>query len=153
MAPSPPYSNNTTTTRILHAPKSRFYTKPDAASLLQLDLDFEAGLESPPLSPRCLYAEASSIPIESRSSTLNLPHQTRSIRTRQRHKSIREMIGPTTEEEFDALPIAVRRKVCANVFFPRPIHGQNLADGLRWHPPTCVDGLGGVAIFHVISME
>ncbi len=58
---------------------------------------------SEPLSPRLLYAQSFDRPSSARS----LPSSKRF------RKNMKEMTGfGTTEEEFEALPIAVRRKVC-----------------------------------------
>jgi len=58
---------------------------------------------SEPLSPRLLYAQS-----------FDRPSSARSLPSSKRYrKNMKEMTGfGTTEEEFEALPIAVRRKVC-----------------------------------------
>lgn len=67
-----------------------------------LDLEFELDTTESPLSPRALYAQSFDRPGSSQS----LPN------TRRFRKNMKEMTGfGTTEEEFEALPIAVRRKV------------------------------------------
>jgi hypothetical protein len=62
---------------------------------------------SEPLSPRTLYAQSFDRPSSARS----LPSSKRF------RKNMKEMTGfGTTEEEFEALPIAVRRKVRGDIF-------------------------------------
>jgi hypothetical protein len=63
---------------------------------------------SEPLSPRMLYAQSFDRPSSARS----LPSSKRF------RKNMKEMTGfGTTEEEFEALPIAVRRKVRRDILF------------------------------------
>lgn len=67
-----------------------------------LELEFELESSESPVSPRALYAQSFDRPGSSQS----LPN------TRRFRKNMKEMTGfGTTEEEFEALPIAVRRKV------------------------------------------
>ncbi|CZT45475.1 uncharacterized protein RSE6_05789 [Rhynchosporium secalis] len=79
-----------------------------SSSGLSTDLKVEADIEcdtnhtETPLSPRILYAQSIGCPGSSRS----LPH------TQRFRKNMKEMTGfGTTEEEFDALPLVLRRKV------------------------------------------
>jgi hypothetical protein len=63
---------------------------------------------SEPLSPRILYAQSFDRPSSARS----LPSSNRY------RKNMKEMTGfGTTEEEFEALPIAVRRKVRRDILY------------------------------------
>ena len=67
-----------------------------------------------PLSPRILYAQS-----------FHRPNSSRSLPTKRFHKNMKEMTGfGTTEEEFEALPIAVRRKVRRNGFCINPYQGS-----------------------------
>lgn len=104
----PPYHN---TTGSLRVPKSRFYSTPDPTSLLELDLDLD--LESPPVSPRYLYADSFDRGLGPSPS----PRLGPLFKTQQRHRKTRNM---SAEDDFDALPIAVRRKVCGH--FPAKTH-------------------------------
>lgn len=71
------------------------------------ELDFDLDLTESPISPRALYAQS----FERPGSSQSLPS------TRRFRKNMKEMTGfGTTEEEFEALPIAVRKKV--RVFQP-----------------------------------
>src|SRR5580700_9634628 len=84
------HSNNNT----LRISTSSFYKSSNFHSASNLE-DF-------PLSPRSMYAE-----------TFRRPYSSGQHRIQPRHKNIRDMIGMTVEDEFDTLPIAVRRKVRA----------------------------------------
>jgi hypothetical protein len=64
-----------------------------------------SNLDSPSLYP-LLYSEPPTRPYTSSA-------QQNPVASRLRRKNMREMIGTTTEDEFDALPLAVRRKVRA----------------------------------------
>ncbi|TVY24584.1 hypothetical protein LHYA1_G006288 [Lachnellula hyalina] len=58
------------------------------------------------LTPRTLYAQ-----------TFDRPSSSRSLPSTQYRKNMKEFTGfETTEAEFDALPLAVRRKVCSTIF-------------------------------------
>ena len=91
------------------------YTSPATSSFnsdlnLNSELEFDLDIAESPLSPRTLYAQSFDRPGSSQS----LPS------TRRFRKNMKEMTGfGTTEEEFEALPIAVRRKV--RVFKPLSI--------------------------------
>jgi hypothetical protein len=61
-----------------------------------------SNLDSPSLYP--LYSEPPTRPYTSLA-------QQHAVASRPRRKNMREMIGTTTEDEFDTLPLAVRRKV------------------------------------------
>ncbi|KAG4425523.1 hypothetical protein IFR04_001442 [Cadophora malorum] len=82
------------------------YTSPATSSFnsdlnLNSELEFDLDIAESPLSPRTLYAQSFDRPGSSQS----LPS------TRRFRKNMKEMTGfGTTEEEFEALPIAVRRK-------------------------------------------
>lgn len=67
-----------------------------------------SNLDSPSLYP-LLYNESPTRPYTSVA-------QQHAVASRPRRKNMREMIGTTTEDEFDALPLAVRRKVRALFF-------------------------------------
>lgn len=74
---------------------------------LASDLEFDSST----LSPRHLYAQ--SFDRTQSSLSLQLPPTTRIHR-----KNMKDMTGYlTTEEEFEALPIAVRKKVCCHLDF------------------------------------
>ncbi|KAG4435541.1 hypothetical protein IFR05_008980 [Cadophora sp. M221] len=76
-------------------------SKADLKTNLELEFEFELDTTESPLSPRALYAQSFDRPGSSQS----LPN------TRRFRKNMKEMTGfGTTEEEFEALPIAVRRK-------------------------------------------
>lgn len=68
-----------------------------------------------PLSPRTLYAQS-----------FDRPSSVRSLPSKRFRKNMKEMTGfGTTEEEFEALPIAVRRKVRWDIFIdPGPSAGR-----------------------------
>lgn len=81
-----------------------------------------SNLESPSLYP-LLYSNSPTRPYTSSA-------QQHAVASRPRHKNMREMIGTTTEDEFDALPLAVRRKVRAlfRVERTRRWHGTRQCD-------------------------
>jgi hypothetical protein len=81
-----------------------FYSSTSLSSTSNLNFDPNS---TTPLSPRTLYAQTFDRPLSSRS----LPSG------RFARKNMKEMTGfGTTEEEFEALPIAVRRKVRRYIF-------------------------------------
>jgi hypothetical protein len=113
------YQNLLTLRFIAMAPRSR--STPRLQVLTLTPTPFYSSLSSStsdlntppsPLSARALYAESFDRPISSRS----LP-------TNRYRKNMKEITGfTTTEEEFDALPIAVRRKVRASSIAPFLLH-------------------------------
>jgi hypothetical protein len=83
-----------------------FYSATTTLSSSTSDLNNLINLNEP-LSPRTLYAQSFDRPSSARS----LPSSKRF------RKNMKEMTGfGTTEEEFEALPIAVRRKVRGDIF-------------------------------------
>lgn len=110
MAPLQPSSSRSVSTSRLEVPTmtepasselSPLYTLP-AASSSTSNLDLDPISPISPISPRTLYAQSFDRPESSHS------HPS----TRRFRKNVKEMTGfGTTEEEFEALPIAVRRKV------------------------------------------
>lgn len=83
----------------LQVPKSKFYAHSDTSHST-------SNLDSPALSPRVLYAETFR-PHTSQS----LPATSTNFPVQAQRKNMREIIGTTTTDEFEALPLAVRRKV------------------------------------------
>jgi secreted trypsin-like serine protease len=90
----------------LQVPKSKFYVSSDTSNST-------SNLELPSLSPQILSADtfrpnsSRSLPTTTTTTTttITLPIQSA------RRKNMREIIGTTTTDEFEALPLAVRRKV------------------------------------------
>jgi hypothetical protein len=81
-----------------HSSMSPFYSSPIFSSLTS---DLNNIDNSEPLSPRILYAQS-----------FHRPQSSHSLPSKRFRKNMKEMTGfRTTEEEFEALPIAVRRKV------------------------------------------
>lgn len=86
-------------------PSPLFTSTAALASSLELDFDIDFDTNSP-LSTQALYAQS-----------FDRPGSSQSLSGRRMRKNMKEMTGCiTTEEEFDALPIAVRRKVCVHAF-------------------------------------
>jgi hypothetical protein len=103
--PNAATTTTTTTTTLLDFPSlseqssmTPFYSSHTVSSSTS---DLSNIDNSEPLSPRILYAQS-----------FYRPQSSRSLSSKRFRKNMKEMTGfRTTEEEFEALPIAVRRKV------------------------------------------
>jgi hypothetical protein len=100
----------------LRVPKSHLYSS-------MIHPNSTSSLDSPSLYP-LLHSESPARPYTSSA-------QHHAIAGRLRRKNIREMIGTTTEDEFDALPLAVRRKVRAFLASSRLDDGMLLCNAIH----------------------
>jgi hypothetical protein len=103
MAPSQPNAASTTGRVELRSLSQRSSMIPfySSTTLSSSTSDLNNINNAEPLSPRILYAQS-----------FDRPQSSRSLPSNRFRKNMKEMTGfGTTEEEFEALPIAVRRKV------------------------------------------
>lgn len=94
--------------------KNHIYSVSESSSSTS-NFNLNPDLDSPSTTPRTLYANTFDRPFTSQS----LPSSARRPRFSNKSPQIKnmgDMIGDITEEEFDALPIAVRRKVRDRTF-------------------------------------